>query len=320
VQVQAHSFHTPFARPVQAAPLDQVMIDSVQRMEADLGPEVALRARTDWEKKLAKNQSTEMTPVWMAGNWLSELEPDQMAAQDHTSYVLPFLRETTHPAAPAMVEVVDRFLPTLTSARDRNHLVESAARALRRSTEREARFAFGMFCGALTDGGLAVRRHLAEETIAKDPQFTDLMQFGLEVASRLDDGTRLGQHQASRALYSSFFATKATATPAEELKVTAAGIQSHAGNTLWQENEFRNRFPDTVALITDPSLQVKVAQVNLDVLGDPLFAQTDDPVGMLRKIGILWPERKKWKAEQSTGIRMQGDHLLVGGVALRTKA
>lgn len=315
--VQPHSFHVPFARPVQAAPLEDVISDSVQRMEVDLGAELAAKARKEWEKK---SNVGEMAPVWMAGNWLGDLKPQQMAEQDHSGYVFPLLREAATPAAPFALEVVDRFLPTLTSARDRNHLVESAARCLRKSTEAEARLHFGLFCGALSDGGLAVRRYLAEQVIEQQPEFADVMQHGLAVAEKLDDGTRLGQHQASRALYSSFFATKATSMPREQLKILAAGLQSHPSNTLWREEQFKIRFPDTVQLITDPAPQVRVAQANLDALGDPLFAQSEDPVKTLQQIGQLWPERQKMKVGSSAGIRLEGAHLRVGGVVLRTKA
>lgn len=321
MQVQAFS-SSAFLRPTAASalPLDQVVDQAADRLERDLGLEMAEKARRQWGKSIEKNGTSEMTAVWLAGNWLADLKPDQMATQDHTGYVLPMLKASPHPAAPAMLEVVDHFLPTLTKARDRNHLVESAARALRRSSVEEARLAFGQFCGALSDGGLAVRRYLAEQVMARDPEHAPVMRFGLEVARKLDDGTPLGQHQASRALYASFFATKATSMASEMLPVMAAGLQSHPGNTLWSEDKFTSRFPDTVALLTDPGPQVQVARACLEALGDPLFARADDPVATLQRIGTLWPERQKMQAAVSSGVGYQGERLLVGGVALRTKA
>lgn len=321
--MQVQTFSSPsFWRPTTACapPLDQVVAQSAERLERDLGLEMAEKARRQWGKTIEKNGTSEMTAVWLTGNWMADLKPDQMASQDHTGYVLPMLQASPHPAAPAMLEVVDHFLPTLTRPRDRNHLVESAARALRRSTVEEARLAFGQFCGALSDGGLGVRRYLAEQVIAQDPDHAAVMRFGLEVARKLDDGTPLGQHQASRALYASFFATKATSMESEMLPVMAAALQSHPGNTLWSEDKFTSRFPDTVALITDPTPQVRVSRACLEALGDPLFARAEDPVATLQQIGQLWPERQKMQAAVTSGVRYQGERLVVGGVSLRTKA
>lgn len=100
----------------------------------------------------------------------------------------------------------------------------------------------------------------------------------------------------------------------------AAALQSHPGNTLWRDDRFATRYPDTVALITSEEPQVNVARANLQALGDPLFAKSDDPVGTLQQIGQLWPERQKLVATQFAGVRQEGDHLRVGGVALRVKA
>ncbi len=319
-----------FQAPVRASaapalstgePLDVLVQSSVDSMRGQLGPELAERAARTWGKGLEKAATGPATMIaaWLAANWLADLKPEQMASQDHTPYVLPFLRASTHPAAPAMLEVVDQFLPTLTNPRDRNHLVESAARALRRETTEQAHLAFGEFCGALTDGGLAVRRHLAEKVQASDPDQIEVMRFGLGVASRLDDESPLGQHQASRALYACFRTGQLEATP-EQRTVSAAAILSYHGNTLWSENSFPTRFPDTVQQIQDPSRMQQVATACLETLSQ-LYSLSDltgraAPLETLQEIGSLWPHlREVYRVCQShsPGVQLEHGRVRVGG-------
>lgn len=320
--MQVHALGLSFARPTAAStgpePLDRVVLRSADSMAADLGAELAEKARQAWTKTLGSN--TEMAPAWMTANWMYDLKKEQILGQDHTPYVLPILRQSQHEAAGEVLATIDRFLPSLESPRDRNVLVESAARALRKSTVEEVRQYFGMFCAGMTDGGLEVRRHLAQQTIERDARHADVMQFGLEVARRLDDGTKLGQHQASRALYASFFACRLTSMPAEQLKIAAAGLQSHHSNTLWSEEKFSHRYPDTASLITEESVAAHVAQTCLEVLGDPMLARKPDPIDTLQRIGELWPMRELIRVAPSAGIAFTGDHVRVGGVALRKKS
>ncbi len=300
-------------------PLDVLVKSSVDSMRTALGPELAERASRTWGKGLEKAAAgpATMVAVWLASNWLADLKPEQMSGQDHTPYVLPFLRASTHPAAPAMLEVVDHFLPQLTSTRDRNHLVESAARALRRETVAQARLAFGQFCGALTDGGLAVRRHLAEQVRASQPEQAELMTFGLKLAERLDDQTPLGQHQASRALYSCFMTSQFADSDPEQRCVAAAALLSYPGNTLWSENAFSTRFPDTVALIQDPGPLEEVARTCLTTLsqqfGLPKVLEQGEPVATLQQIGALWPQLRQLYPPPAAGVQLEAGRVVVGG-------
>ncbi|MCE7869243.1 hypothetical protein DYH09_02575 [bacterium CPR1] len=300
-------------------PLDVLVRGSVDSMMAALGPELAERASRTWGKGLEKAAAgpATMVAVWLASNWLADLKPEQLSGQDHTPYVLPFLRASNHPAAPAILEVVDHFLPQLPSPRDRNHLVESAARALRRETVGQARLAFGQFCGALGDGGLAVRRHLAEQVRASDPEQAELMTFGLKLAERLDDRTPLGQHQASRSLYACFMTSQFADSDPEQRCVAAAAVLSYPGNTLWSENAFASRFPDTVALIQDPGRLEEVARTCLETLGQqyglPKVLEQGEPVATLQQIGALWPQLRQLYPAPAAGVQLEADRVVVGG-------